>query len=144
MALKPCAHALAELLPHAPPMILIDEVLGWDDGRIVTALTVRSGAPFVVAGRGAPAHVALEWMAQSCGALAGIAARARGYAPRVGFILGTRDFDCSCAWFAEGERLEIDAARESDDGEAGLYRCAVRRGAQIVATAHIAVHVPRA
>ena len=61
-----------ELLPHAPPMVLLDRVLEWDDESILAELTIGPSTPFLDVGRGVPAHVGLEWMAQTCGLFAGL------------------------------------------------------------------------
>lgn len=36
-----CPWPIEDLLPHARPMILLDEAVGRVDGRFVSALTVR-------------------------------------------------------------------------------------------------------
>ncbi len=133
-----------DLLPHARPMILLDEVVGRVDGRFVAALTVRAGAPFVEPGRGAPAHVAIEWMAQTCGANAGAEALEAGGPVRLGLLLGTRDFRCSVPWFAEGERLEVSVAPVFRDEEIGSFDCVVTRAdmGEELAKAQLTVYQP--
>lgn len=133
-----------DLLPHARPMILIDEVIGRVDGRFVAALTVRPGAPFVEAGRGAPAHVAVEWMAQTCGANAGVEALEAGGPVRMGLLLGTRDFRCSIPWFTVGERLEVSVAAVFRDDEIGSFDCVVTRAGtgEELAKAQLTVYQP--
>ena len=133
-----------ELLPHARPMILIDEVVGRVDGAFVTALTVRAGAPFVEPGRGAPAHVAIEWMAQTCGACVGAEAKESGAPVRLGLLLGTRDFRCTIPWFAEGERLEVSVVPVFRDEGMGSFDCVVARAGtgEALATAQLTVFQP--
>jgi len=141
-ALKPCPYPVTRLLPQAPPMVLIDEVLGWSQDQIVTALIVRRDAVFV--GRdGAPAHVALEWIAQSCGALVGIRAIEAQQPVRMGFILGTRDFSATVAWFRIGDRLTVTASSTFNDGEMAQFDCRVDRGPETCATAKLTLFQPR-
>ncbi|WP_431855363.1 hypothetical protein [Azospirillum sp.] len=139
-----CPWPIEELLPHARPMILLDEVVGRVDGRFVSALTVREGAPFVAAGRGAPAHVAVEWMAQACGVQVGVEARESGGAVRLGLLLGTRDFRASVAWFAVGERLEVSVAPVFRDETMGSFDCVVTRTGtgEELAKAQLTVYQP--
>jgi predicted hotdog family 3-hydroxylacyl-ACP dehydratase len=142
--MNPRLWPIEDLLPHARPMILIDEVVGRVDGRFVTALTVRAGAPFVEAGRGAPAHVAIEWMAQTCGANAGVEALESGGPVRLGLLLGTRDFRCSIPWFAVGERLKVSVAPVFRDAEIGSFDCVVTRAGarEELAHAQLTVYQP--
>jgi len=142
MTLRPCAYPVSRLLPQASPMVLIDEVLGWDPDQIVAALTVRRDSPFVE-DRGAPAHVALEWMAQSCGALVGIRALDEQQPVRIGFILGTRDFVASIPWFTIGDRLVVTARCTFNDGEMAQFDCRVERDSESCAGARLTLFQPR-
>jgi len=142
--MKPCRWPVADLLPHAPPMILIDRVLSWAEGRLLAEVTVRPEAPFYdSARRGIAAHVAIEWMAQSCGAYVGAEALESGGAVRLGLLLGTRDFRAARPWFADGERLEVSVALVYRDGEMGVFDCAVAPpAAEPAATAQLTVYQP--
>lgn len=133
-----------DLLPHARPMILLDEVIGRVDGRFITAMTVREGAPFVEAGRGAPAHIAVEWMAQACGVQVGVEAKESGGTVRMGLLLGTRDFRAAVAWFAIGERLEVSVAPVFRDENMGSFDCVVARAGtgEELAKAQLTVYQP--
>jgi predicted hotdog family 3-hydroxylacyl-ACP dehydratase len=140
--LRPCAYPVSRLVPQASPMVLIDEVLGWNPDQIVAALTVRRNSPFVE-NRGAPAHVALEWMAQSCAALVGIRAIEEQQPVRIGFILGTRAFFASLPWFKIGDRLVVTATCTFNDGEMAQFDCRVERESESCATARLTVFQPR-
>lgn len=140
--MKPCSHPLEALLPHARPMILLDEVVGRDETRLAAALTVRAGTPFFDAGRGVAAHVAIEWMAQACGAFVGAEALESGGAVRLGLLLGTRDFEADVSWFPEGARVEVSATLVYRDGEMGVFDCAAAVDGQGMATAQLTVYQP--
>ena len=142
--MKPCSLPLQDLLPHDPPMILLDEVVAHDDDCLTAAVTVRQGSFFFVAGRGIPAHVAVEWMAQACGACAGAAARRRGLDIRIGLLLGTRNFSCNVAWFNEAERLLVTARQSYNDGQMAAFDCRVENAATgaTLATAQLMVYQP--
>ena len=139
-----CPWPIGDLLPHARPMILLDEAIGRVNGRFVSALTVREGAPFVVAGRGAPAHVAVEWMAQTCGAQVGAEAKEAGGEIRLGLLLGTRDFRAAVSRFAVGERLEVSVAPVFRDENIGSFDCVVTRAGtgEELARAQLTVYQP--
>src|SRR5688572_9649039 len=124
--LKPCPYPIGRLLPHAPPMILIDEVVGWSEDQVMTRLTVRRDAAFAQ-DSGIPVHIALEWMAQTCGALVGIRALEEQQPVRIGFVLGTRDFRATVPWFRFGEDLTVTSLCVFNDGEMAQFDCRVDR-----------------
>lgn len=66
---------LAELLPHAGDMILIDKIVSFDDEQIFTRLTVKPDGLFSLPDGSLPAWVGIELMAQSVAAFAGCHAR---------------------------------------------------------------------
>ena len=132
---------LAELVPHAGDMLLIDEILACDDQRIETRLVVRPGL-LTEADGALPAWIGVELMAQSVAAFAGCQARRRGEAPALGFLLGTRQFTCDVAAFPAGSELRIhaQAALENDDGMA-IFDCHLR-GPGCQASARLNVYRP--
>ena len=142
--MKPYRFALQDLLPHAGPMILLDEVIAHDETNLTAAVTVRPGRLFFVTGRGMPSHVAIEWMAQACGACAGAAARGRGLPVRIGLLLGTRNFVAKVAWFPEAERLHVKVRQSYNDGQMGSFDCRVENSTTgaALATAQLMVYQP--
>lgn len=142
--MRSCPFPLPDLLPHAPPMVLLDEAISWEPDAMVTAVTVKPGRFFFRPGHGMPAHVAIEWMAQTCGAFAGAEAMAAGQPVRIGYLLGTRDFVAHVSWFPEGMRLEVTARLVFRDQEMGVFDCLVRTASQSepLATARLTVYQP--
>lgn len=115
---------IAELLPHAGDMILIDEVVGFGAEDIETRLTVRPGGLFNQADGSLPAWVGVELMAQSIAAYAGCQARQAGLPVELGFLLGTRKFECNVERFPAGVELRIRALRSlQDDNGMGVFEC---------------------
>ena len=87
---------LDDLLPHRPPMVLIDGVESFNAAamRLVARVTIREGQLFYAEG-GVPNWVAIEYMAQAAAALVGV--HDKHLAPdrpvRPGLMLGTRRLD---------------------------------------------------
>jgi predicted hotdog family 3-hydroxylacyl-ACP dehydratase len=133
---------VAELLPHAPPMVLLDQVVGRTDDEVTAQLTVRRDAPFFVTGQGIPGHVGIEYMAQACGVFAGLEARLTGRPVRLGFLLGTRRYQAFVAWLLEGWQLTVTASVVFREGQMGVFDCRIRFGEIDVATAQITVYQP--
>ena len=115
---------LAALLPHAGDMILIDQVLSFDEEQIHTRLTVKPGGLFNRPDGSLPAWVGIELMAQSIAAYAGCQARQAGLPVELGFLLGTRKFECNVERFPAGAELRIRALRSlQDDNGMGVFEC---------------------
>src|SRR4051812_987193 len=81
---------VAALLPHRPPMLLLDEVCAVAQAGLTCRAVVRATSLFVREGQ---AHVvlALEYMAQTVAAFVGLRALARGEPIRVGYLVGSRE-----------------------------------------------------
>ena len=137
-------YPMERILPHARPMILIDEVIARGPERLVAAVDVRADSLFFRAPLGIAAHVSLEWMAQACAAFAGARALDGGRTVALGFLLGTRDFRADVEWFGEGERLYVSADLEFEDEEMASFRCRTCRqpDADAVVLARLNVYQP--
>jgi len=133
---------IAELIPHAADMILIDEVISFGAEDIETRLTVRPGGLFNQEDGSLPAWVGIELMAQSIAAYAGCQARQAGLPVELGFLLGTRKFECNVERFPAGAELRIKALRSlQDDNGMGVFECHLT-GDGIQASARLNVFRP--
>jgi predicted hotdog family 3-hydroxylacyl-ACP dehydratase len=140
--LPACPWPIAALLPHSGAMLLLDRVLGCDEQSLTADVTIRESSPFAEAD-GVPAYVGLEFMAQSCGAFAGAQALRTGEPVRIGFLLGTRDYEASRPWFRQDERLVVTATMVFRDAEMGVFDCRIESGGETVATARLNVFQPQ-
>lgn len=114
---------IAQLLPHAGDMILLDAVETFDADSVTTRLVVRPGLLSQADGS-LPAWVGVEIMAQSVAAFAGCHARQAGLPVELGFLLGTRRYQCNVEAFAPGSELRIVASRSlQDDSGMGVFEC---------------------
>ncbi|VVN16766.1 hypothetical protein PS645_04089 [Pseudomonas fluorescens] len=133
---------LAELLPHAGDMILIEQILSFDEEQIHTRLTVRPGGLFNRPDGSLPAWVGIELMAQSVAAYAGCHARQRSDPLALGFLLGTRKFECNVEHFPLGTELTVHGIRSlEDDNGMGVFECHINAPG-IHATARLNVYRP--
>lgn len=138
-------YPAGDVVPQMPPMRLIDAIVARQPEGITCAVTVRADGLFFQPGRGIPAHIALEWMAQTCAAFAGCEALDGYGAVRIGFLLGTRDFRASQRWFAEHERFLVQAHLEYRDDEFASFACTLvsAAGGAVLAQAGLNVFHPR-
>ena len=143
--MKPCPHTVEAVLPHARPMILLDHLVSYDEDSLTAEVRVRPGIPFYRPGRGVPAHIGFEWMAQTCGAFVGAKARDAGEQVRAGLVLGTRNFLASVEWFVDGDRLTVTATQMFIDEQIGAFACEISRAGdeKAVAKAQLTVFRPK-
>jgi predicted hotdog family 3-hydroxylacyl-ACP dehydratase len=121
MAAFPAAE---DLLPHAAPMVLVDELVAHHGTGAVCEVTIREGAPFVTDGRVATL-VTLEYMAQTVGVFAGYRSHSAGEPVQVGFLIGCRDMVCHRPWLPVGSVLRVRVERIWGDDMLGKFECGV-------------------
>jgi len=143
--------SLEELLPHRPPMVLIDEVESFDPAtKTLTAkVTVTPGQIFFLTGAdgaaGVPNWAAIEYMAQTCAALAGCWDRhvAPDQPARPGLLLGTRKLALELDRFEAGRTYHVTAVNAFWDADAASFECAIRDDAGTeVASAVLSAYRP--
>jgi predicted hotdog family 3-hydroxylacyl-ACP dehydratase len=130
---------IAELVPQAGAMILLDEIVDAEEGRIVARARLRPTSLFVEGDR-VPALVSIEYMAQAIGAYAGLRARAAGEPVRVGYLLGTRELTLEIDGFDVGDEFLVEARHVWGDEQLGSFQCAVVLDGRTVATALVTVY----
>lgn len=133
---------IARLLPHAAPMLLLDEALSYDAEHARAAVVIRPDHPFAEP-PGVPAHVGIELMAQACGVWAGGEAQRSDAPVRLGYLLGTRRYRAERPFFLIGERLEVTARLTFRDGGMGVFDCRIEdAGGSTAAEAQLSVFQP--
>jgi predicted hotdog family 3-hydroxylacyl-ACP dehydratase len=130
---------IGDLMPHSGPMILLDRLVAADDESLCAEVRVRANSLFFVDGA-IGGWVGLEYMAQAIGAFAGYRSRLRGEPVRIGYLLGTRHYECKQPSFALGSRLEIYVKRvlQSQDGLAA-FDCRIDDETGVIASANVTV-----
>jgi 3-oxoacyl-[acyl-carrier-protein] synthase-1 len=134
-----------ELVPHAGAMVLLDRVISAGDDMLCAEVAIGPQTLFCD-GESVGAWVGIEYMAQAVAAFAGYEARQRGEPVRVGFLLGSRRYECAHPAFAMGSRLHVHVQRTLQ-GENGLgaFECRIEDAVQAgvpLASATITVFQP--
>lgn len=104
-------YPVEALLPQSQTMVLLDRVAEAADDHIVVELTVRDDGLFSGPDHSVPAWVGLEYMAQAIAAYSGYQRKCRGEAIGLGFLLGTRHYQCSVGGFPCGTPLRVTASK---------------------------------
>ena len=132
------SYRLEDLLPHRPPMVLLDEVLSVDEKErsLVASATIRP--------EWRENWSAIELMAQAAAALAGVFDRVSGYdrPARPGFLLGTRRIKFAVPAFEVGRKYLVTAKDVFSDAESASFECTVRDGDNVVASAVLNAYRP--
>ncbi len=135
--------SLDVLLPHAGPMVLLDEVLAVGDETVRAVVTVRRDGLFAGPHEaGVPAWVGMEYLAQAIAVWSGFHERARGRSVHPGFLVGARSFHSSVGTMPYGVVLTVEAERLLEDGEGiGVFDGRVT-GAGVEQTVRLKVYLP--
>ena len=123
-------------------MVLLDRVLEAADSCILTELTVRDDGLFSDR-HTVPAWVGMEYMAQAVAAYSGYQRRRQGRQIELGFLLGTRLYQCSAPQFDCGSILRVGAEKVVESSnDMAVFDCFIE-GEQITASAKLNVFLPR-
>lgn len=134
---------VADVVPHAGAMLFLDTLLSHDEDGVVAEASVDERHLFATP-EGVPAWVGIEFMAQAIAAWAGCRARACGEPVRIGFLLGTRRYECRPQYFSFGTRLRIEVRREIfGDNGLGMFACRLFDSGEEIACANLSVFEPR-
>jgi len=131
---------VSELVPHDPPMVLLDRVLVFEESTLVAEVMIRTDSMFCD-GDGVPGWVGLEYMAQAIAAHAGLQARQRGEPPSIGYLLGTRSYLCEAATFPVGEKLTVHVEALFVEAGLGSFACRIETD-RLLAKATVNVYQP--
>ncbi|EPC01163.1 hypothetical protein L861_11350 [Litchfieldella anticariensis FP35 = DSM 16096] len=113
---------IAPYVPHRHGMCLLDTLLDVGD-EYLHAEVIPSRDDLFATTEGIPGWVGLEWLAQAVAAWAGVQAVNQGGTPQIGFLLGTRRYQCQTPKFAFGQpiRIEVELDFRADNG-LGAFR----------------------
>lgn len=137
---------LADLIKHQPPMRLIDRFVNGDAEHAAAhcEVTVASDNLFYRDELGGlPAHVGIELMAQTIAAAAGYRNRGAGEDIKIGFLLGSRNYQCTVDCFTLAETYAIHVAEiHAESSGLSVFECEIRHHEAVIATAKINVFQP--
>ncbi len=122
-------------------MILLDELVSYDETQAVAVTTIGEASLFLEPD-GVPAHIGLEYMAQTCGAHAGALAQDQGAPVKIGFLLGTRQYRAHMPHFRRGDRLLVSVTAVYRDAVMGAFDCRIEIEGVLAAEARLTVHQP--
>jgi predicted hotdog family 3-hydroxylacyl-ACP dehydratase len=121
---------LSVLLPHRPPMVLLDEVVDYGDDFAIGRVFVTPRSPFFDrAMDGVPAWVGIEYMAQTMAIWAADQQLRVGRPVNVAFLLGARRYRSNVPSFPNGAVLTVRSdTLFNDENNVGAFACRIEGG----------------
>ena len=116
---------IEQLLPHRPPMILIDRMVDATETGSTCEVTIEPQTLFLEPA-GVPAFVGLEYMAQAVAAYGGYRSYLAGEPVAVGFLLGTPQLQTSCQFFDIRQTLRIQVTHVWGENELMQFHCTIQ------------------
>jgi predicted hotdog family 3-hydroxylacyl-ACP dehydratase len=132
---------IRSLVLHAGPMVLLDRVVAVEQESLCAEVRIRPDSLFC-AGGGVGAWVGLEYMAQAIAAYGGYGARLRGEPVRIGFLLGSRRYECRRPIFEVGSVLRITVRVSHSQNGLASFECRIDDADGQLATANVTVFQP--
>jgi predicted hotdog family 3-hydroxylacyl-ACP dehydratase len=115
---------IEQLLPHRPPMILINRMVDATEMGSICEVTIGPQTLFLERA-GVPAFVGLEYMAQAVAAYGGYKSYRAGEPVGVGFLLGTPQLTIHCQFFALGQTLKVEVTHVWGHNELMQFHCTI-------------------
>ncbi len=134
--------AAADLVRHSGTMLLLTRLTEASETHAVSEVAITENSTCYREGRGVPAYVGLEYMAQTISAYDGVERRQSGKPPEIGFLLGTRRFDASHPYFAAGETLRVRVDMTFNDNGMAAFDAVITVAEEERARASINVYRP--
>jgi predicted hotdog family 3-hydroxylacyl-ACP dehydratase len=137
-------YSIDAVLPHSDPMILLDELISYNEDGGQCGVTISPQAPFYNAETQTVAsYIGTEYMAQSIAAYAGALALDNGDAVKIGFLIGTRKYQTYVSEFKLGQTLRVSVTKLYQE-ESGLsvFDCRIEDGSELLAEAKLNVFQP--
>lgn len=133
----------AGLIPHAAPMLLVDEVLALRDGGGVVSVRPSQAWPLAGPDGEVAAEACIEMAAQAYAAVRGAALEPGSAAPSRGFLVGAQDFSIT-GRVRVGDGLRVEVSTVGQFAGFAVVEATVRRGRDELARGRIKVWIPEA
>ncbi len=119
-------YLIEELIPQSQAMVLLDRVVDVGKDYIVVELKVRDDGLFSSPEHTVPAWLGLEYMAQAVAVFSGYHRLCKGETIGLGFLLGTRHYQCSVGSFPCGTSLQVRAEKIIEAAnDMSVFECTV-------------------
>jgi predicted hotdog family 3-hydroxylacyl-ACP dehydratase len=130
----------AEFVLHRKPMLFLDRLIDIGEDFATCEWCISEDFELFVPGLGVPAYAGIEYMAQCVAVHAGARARACGFVPPHGYLLGTRHYQCAVSYFEAGASYQATCQEQVRDSQGmGSFACRILLNGSSIAEANLAV-----
>lgn len=130
----------SEFVLHREPMLFLDQLVDIGADFAACEWQIRDDFEFVEPRLGVPSYAGVEYMAQCIAVHAGARARIHGFVPPLGFLLGTRHYECSVSHFKPGVTYQATCQELIRDSQGmGSFACNIVSDGASIAKANLAV-----
>lgn len=138
--MKP-TYSVADLVPHSGKMSLLNTIVDYGEDWLHAEVHITPDSMFADTD-GVPAWIGLEYMAQTIAAWSGLQERLNDGMPKIGFLLGSRNYQCSTDYFVTGQSLLLKVHLEILGGNGlNVFNCELQ-GQGVSASAVVNVFQP--
>ncbi|MBQ4616127.1 MAG: hypothetical protein IJB29_05390 [Mailhella sp.] len=130
-----------EFIPHRPPIVFIDGVIGAEGLSASSVFRVPESSPYLDEDGRLMPEAMLEVMAQCFAAGAGMQAAEQGQRISWGYLAAVKDLRVLASVFS-GDELHAEAVHSMTVGPLHVLDCRVTRGKDEVASAQLKIFVP--
>jgi len=123
------------MLPHQKPMLMVSEIVTYDDQSLTARATIDEDNPLLDSGR-FPGHGGLELLAQASGLFLGL--QFAGEA-RPGAIVSVRDMQVHTPWLSVNDSLTIETRFLGGSESAAMFQGRVMHHQSVVMEAMLTV-----
>ncbi len=118
-------YDLEKILPHKPPMILIDDILevNMDKNSLTSVFRIYPGKAFYEDGKGVNSLVGIEFMAQTIGCYSYF--KNPDKSPKPGLLLGSRLYNNKIDFYKEGIDYRVCVHEVFTDNEIVVFDCLI-------------------
>ena len=130
-------YDLTKILPHKPPMILLDDILdiNLDEHTLTSEFSVYPEKIFYEKGKGINSLCGIEFMAQTIACYSYF--KSGGEEPNPGLLLGTRLYNNQIEYFQDGKKYQVKVHEVFTDNEIVAFDCLIYDNNNEIASATV-------
>ena len=142
--LKKNVYPIESIVPHDHPMILINELIEYDEFKGLCKVVINNKSNFFCKqNQAVPSYVALEYMAQTIAAYANANRLDQNLDMTIGFLVSSRKFKVFVPQFELNSELTIEVEQlYLENGGLAAFDCKVEQNGALVAQAKINIFQP--
>lgn len=134
---------LSQLIPHQPPMRLLDTLVSSSELDIEVAAHITTANAFYDPdNKGVPAWVGIEYMAQTAAAWVGLQDLNAGKQVEPAFLISSRQYTAHCGQFLLGQTLRILVHAHLIEGPLVAFNGLIKDGDTLLAEAVFTAYRP--